>query len=275
MKPEVGPVCRGRMHYGTWPSPGLRRTRVRPLLTYRQNLLSSLKTTERHPTLQSTLSRHQSSRAWRCHGVSGSLARGTRDLSSAANRLFPKVLCDTADATCAQISSLDAVWVATTARTMCSSWRSSVPRGRPEPGLRLWECSTDHCWKQRHTTTNTLCPKYSTIRRCLSNFPYAYNATPSNGWSCSRGVCTRRRTMLVAYPRVNVKITIHLWNHKDRPLERYLIADDRDKWITNTTTSQYAHIITLVPMNTVLENVEFFQQFKNNLREGHNGLREK
>ena len=35
---------------------------------------------------------------------------------------------------------------------MRRSWRASVLRGRPEPCLLVWECSTDHCWKQRHTT---------------------------------------------------------------------------------------------------------------------------
>ena len=44
------------------------------------------KTTGRQSILQSILSRHQSSRAWRCCGVSGSLATGTRDLSPAASR---------------------------------------------------------------------------------------------------------------------------------------------------------------------------------------------
>ena len=65
---------------------------LRPSLAYRQNLLSSLKTKERHFSLQPTLSLHQISRAWRCRGVSGSLARGTRDLGPAASRrwnMFP------------------------------------------------------------------------------------------------------------------------------------------------------------------------------------------
>ena len=84
-----------------------RRTRVSPSLAYRQNLLSSVKTTERHSTFQSTLSQHQSSHAWWCRGVSGSLARGTRDMSPPASRQFPIVLDDTAGATCAWISSLD------------------------------------------------------------------------------------------------------------------------------------------------------------------------
>ena len=82
-------------------------------LRCRQNLLSSLKTTDCHSTLQSTLSQHQSSQAWWCNGVSGSLVRGTHDLSPAASRWFPMVLVDTANATCAQISSLDAVQAAT------------------------------------------------------------------------------------------------------------------------------------------------------------------
>ena len=63
--------------------------------------------TERHSTLPSTRSCHHSSHAWRCCGVSGSLVRGTRDLSPAVSRPFPMVLDDTAG-TCARISSLDA-----------------------------------------------------------------------------------------------------------------------------------------------------------------------
>ena len=104
MKPEVRPVCHGWMHSRRWCSPGLHHTLVHPSLTYRQNLLSSLKTTERHSTLQSTLSWHQSSHGWQCHGVSGSLARDTHDLSPAASRQFLLVLGDIADATCALIA---------------------------------------------------------------------------------------------------------------------------------------------------------------------------
>ena len=48
---------------GRRSSSDLRRTSVRPSLAYRYNLLSSLKTTERHSTFHSTLSWHQSSRA--------------------------------------------------------------------------------------------------------------------------------------------------------------------------------------------------------------------
>ena len=66
--------------------------------------------------LSSRLSQHQNSRAWQCHGVSGSLA--ICDLSPAASRRFPVDFGDTADATCAQISSLDAVRAVTAACTM-------------------------------------------------------------------------------------------------------------------------------------------------------------
>ena len=118
MKPEMGPVSRGRMHTGRWHSLGLRRARVYLSRAYRQNLLSSLKTTERHSTLQSTLSRYQSSRARRCHGVSGNLSRGTCDLSPAASKRFPMFLGDTTGAKYACISFLDAVRAAATARTM-------------------------------------------------------------------------------------------------------------------------------------------------------------
>ena len=162
MKPKVGPVCHGRMQSGIWPI--LCRTHVRPSLAYRQKLISSLKMTECHSALQSTLSRHQSSHVWRCHGVSGSQVRGTCDLSPAASRRFPLVPGNTVGATCTWISSLNAVWAATAARKMHQSWCVSVLRGRPESGLRIWECSTDYCWKQRHTT-DTFCPKCVTIRR--------------------------------------------------------------------------------------------------------------
>ena len=85
------------------------------------------------------------------------LIRGTCDLSPAASRLFPMIIGD--NCSTARISSLDA---ATAARSMCQSWRASVLRGRPEPNLRMSVCSTDHCWKQRHTT-DTLCPTCAAI----------------------------------------------------------------------------------------------------------------
>ena len=109
-------------------SPGLRRTRVRSSVAYIQNLLSSLKTTERHSTLRSSLSRPQSSHTWRCHDISGNLARGTRDLSHPANRQFPMVLGDTAGATCARISSRNAATAArnnvSTLTCVCTTWPS-------------------------------------------------------------------------------------------------------------------------------------------------------
>ena len=59
-----------------------------------------------------------SSRAWQCSGVSGSLARGTRDVSPVERRRFPMVLGGTAGAIFARISSLDIVRVATAVLTM-------------------------------------------------------------------------------------------------------------------------------------------------------------
>ena len=52
---------------------------------------------------------------------------------------------DTAGAICARISSLYAVLMAAAICTMRQSWRPSVLRGRPEPGLRVWENPIDHC----------------------------------------------------------------------------------------------------------------------------------
>ena len=73
-----------------------------------------------------------------CRGVSGSLARGTCDLNPAASRQFPMVLRNTAGATCAQISSLDAVRAAMAACTMHRSRHASVLCGRPEPGVGMF-----------------------------------------------------------------------------------------------------------------------------------------
>ena len=209
MKPEVGPVCRGWMHTGRWCSPALCHTHIRPSLAYRQSLLSSLKTTECHFTLQLTLSQHHSSRAWQCHSVSGSLARGTSVLSSTASRQFPMVLGDTVGATCARISSLDAVRTVTAAHTMSWSWCASVLYGRPEPSLRMWECSTGHYWKQQHTT-DTLCPTCGAI--CWYVHP------SSAGLQCipiQMAEVVWQEYEFVSgtwlYPRVNVANTIHIW----------------------------------------------------------------
>ena len=172
-------------------------TRSIPSLAHRQNLLLSLKTTECHSTLKLTLSRHQSSHAWRSHGVSGSLAKGTCDPSPAASRQFPMVLDDTAGATCAQISSLDAVWAATADCTMRRSWCASILYGRPEPGLQVWECSTNHCWKQQHTI-DTLWQYVQQSVDMSIQLPASLKMwSCSNGWSCSAGVRTRQRCMVV------------------------------------------------------------------------------
>ena len=72
------------------------------------------------------------------------------------------------------------------------------------------------------------------------------------------------------YPSVNVANILHFSKHhsyclqsqnrghKDRSPERHLITDDHDKWITNTTTTQYSHNYTLVPMDTDLKGVAIF-----------------
>ena len=65
--------------------------------------------------------RDQSSHARQCHGLTGILVKSTRDLSPAASRQFPMIIGDTAGATCALFSSLDAVRAATAASTMRQS----------------------------------------------------------------------------------------------------------------------------------------------------------
>ena len=72
------------------------------------------------------------------------------------------------------------------------------------------------------------------------------------------------------YLRVNVGNSVHLSTHlsyclqsqrrgrKDRPPERHMIADDRHKWITNTTTPQFAQIIPWCEWTQSLWALQFF-----------------
>ena len=138
-----------------------------PSLAYRQNLLSSLKTTEHYSTLQASLSWLQSSNAWPCHGVSGSLVRSTCDLQADGDPWW---------------HSLDFFPVCCSGSHRCLH-SVSVLCGHPNPGL--WECSIDQCcWMQWHTT-NTLCPTCAAIRQYVH--PASHRPTLqllSNGWSC-------------------------------------------------------------------------------------------
>ena len=85
---------------------------------------------------------------------------------------------------------------------MRRSWRASVPRGRPEPGLRVWECSTDSCWKQRHIT-DTLYPICGAIRQYVHPVYRRPTMRPcSNGWSSSTGVRTRGPGMVCTLERM-------------------------------------------------------------------------
>ena len=153
MKPEVGPVHYGQMHSRRWHSPGICHKCVCLSFVHRQNLLLSLKTTEHHSTLQSTLTRHQSSRALQCHGVSGSLAEGS---------WFPMVLGDTASIlTC----------VCTTQPS--GTWSTTV--GMFHKPLLI---AATHHW---YIVTN-MCSNPST---CPSTFLQAYNAMPFKWPNCN------------------------------------------------------------------------------------------
>ena len=112
MKPEVRSVYREQMHFGRCRSPGVCRTHVCPSLAYKTEpiFITEEKRVPFHSPVDSftTLSS-----AWRCRRVSSSVARGTRDLSPAASRLFPIALGETAVATYSRIYSLNAVRAAT------------------------------------------------------------------------------------------------------------------------------------------------------------------
>ena len=151
-----------------------------PSLPYRQKLLSSLKTTKRHSTLQSTLSRYQSIRVWRCRCVSGSLAKGIRDLSSSASRRFPRVLDDIAGAACARISSLD-----TSPRSHHAQILMCICSTRPS---RTWSIGVGMIHRPLLTAAThyryTVPNMRSNPSICPSSFPQAYNATQFKWPNC-------------------------------------------------------------------------------------------
>ena len=188
-----------------------------------------------------------------------------RQKHSRSDPCCKQMVPNSACASCARIYSLDAVRAATAARTTCRSWRASVLRGRPEPGLRSWECSTDNFWKQQHTNMPNM---RSNPSICPFSFPQAYKRPCLNGWSCSTGVRTRRRYLVVPYCRVNVANTVHLSKHVTAC--RVTTVDAKTGllsalWSPMTVTNEsltllppHPHIIILVPMNTALEGVAYF-----------------
>ena len=189
MKPEVGLVC-----FGPYDQGQMSKSMPIPIHVYIHHLHTdrSYSLHWKQSTIPLSSRFFHNIRVAVLGGVNGRLTRYTRDLSSAASRWFPMVLGDTAGATCARISSLDVIWAATAARTMCQSWWASILHGYPEPGLREWQCSSNHCCKQLHTT-DTLCPTRAAIN------PASLRPTMrshSNGWSCSTGVQIRRRGMV-------------------------------------------------------------------------------
>ena len=62
-----------------------------------------------------------------------------------------------------------------------------VLRGRPEPGLQVWECYMGHCWKKRYTT-DTLCPICAAIPRYVHPASRSLTMRPrSNGGFATTG----------------------------------------------------------------------------------------
>ena len=121
----------------------------------------------------------------------------------------------------------------------------SILYGRPEPGLQVRECSTNHCWKQWHTT-DTLCPTCAAIHRyvhpasrkpknvTLFKWLKLFNG---NTYSSAMHGCTLEWQLQKLFTFQSTSYCLQSQNrgHKDRPPERHLIANDHDKWITNTT----------------------------------------
>ena len=181
----------------------------------------------------------QGSCAWRCHSVSGSLVRGTHDLSHAASRRFPMILGDTTDATCAQISSLDTVQAATVLthcidldmRLYCMAIQNLVYRcgNVPQTTVESSDAPPIHCVQHLQQSIN-MSIQLPAHLQCI---PIQMAEVVQQEYILIGGVWL--------YPRVNVANTIHPSKRnsyclqsqnrglKDRPPEHPLIADDHDK----------------------------------------------
>ena len=115
--------------------------------------------------------------------------------------------------------------------------RASILRDRSEPGLRVWECST----AERSATPPIHCAQHVQQSVDMSiQLPADLQCDPVQMAEVVEQVYVLiGRAWL--YPRVNFANTVHLSKHhsyclqsqisvsKDRPSERHLIADDRDK----------------------------------------------
>ena len=99
---------------------------------------------------------------------------------------------------------------------------------------------------------------------CASSFLQAYNATPfkwlklfnSSIYSSAGSGCTLEWILQTPFTSQSTKVTAFRVKTEGTKKD-FLSADNRDKWITNTTVCTY---YTLVPMNTVLEVISFFRQ---------------
>ena len=211
-----------------------------------------------------------SSRAWRYTGVIGSLAIGTRDLSLAASRRFPMVLGDTAGATCFRISSLDAVRAATVLaryvdlhlRRYYAAVQNLVCGCGNVSQITSERSDTPPIYCAQHVQQTSICP---------SSFPQAYSATSfkwlklfnSSTYSSIGHGCTLEWMLQTLFTSQNTTVTafrVKTVARKDRPHERHLIADDHDKWITNTAVTQYAYIIPCWQLTQSLKVLHVFTE---------------
>ena len=160
-----------------------------------------------------------------------SLDRGTRDVSPATSRRFPMVLGDTEGATLSRISSLDAVWAAKPSRTMHRSWCASILHGRPEPGLWVWEYSTDNSAESSDTPPIHCALHVQQSVNVSIQLPAYLQCDP-----VKMAVVVQQEYVLVGwtwlYRRVNVANTVHLSKHHNYCLQNQNRGcNDKTSWV--------------------------------------------
>ena len=92
---------------------------------------------------------------------------------------------------------------------MHQSWRTSVLHSHQELGLWMWECSTDHCWKQWHIT-NILSPTRAAIRwyvHTASRRPTMWQLFNRNTYSTAGHGCSLEWMLQTLFTSQSTRVT--------------------------------------------------------------------
>ena len=134
-------------------------------------------------------------------------------------------------ATCAWISSLDAVSVTTTACLMRQYWRESVLCSSLEPSPRMWECSTELCWRQGKTSNIRIVDTSTQVNTSLKFYPVQRLKLFSKSTYSSAGLRFTTEWMLqVLFTYKCIKLLLAESNAKEHTQVSWAPSDRQRAW---------------------------------------------